>query len=372
MYRSLSMPKSTTTFLLAFFSFGSFAQKTPRLLEKMGLKDLQQEVSYIPVKSFTSLAYTGSDSVSFYRSRTSTVEGFYISKTEVTNKEYREFVHYVRDSIAHTLLSHFSNGAGAIGWSQKIDWDDKRLETLMTPAEDRFAGLKEIDPGKIVYTIEFSGKQETISIYPDTLVWIRDFAYSYNELLAKRYFAHAEYDHYPVVGISIKQAMAFCLWKTIQINLAIKNNAGIELTARLPTNAEWESAAFEQNDSTILATKNNNYRYNFGNIIDGNRITVKTYQDDGHFYTGPVKSYPVGLYGLFDIKGNVAEWTSTSMEEVMNAEVKEAKAKTIFVAKGGGWNSTPFYLQAGVCQFLPADAAHSYIGFRYIVRIKTK
>jgi formylglycine-generating enzyme len=365
------MPAFATTLCLVLIGMHSFAQKPALSLEKLGLKHLQQQVSYIPAKTFTSLAYAGSDSMSRYRSRNSSVEAFYIGKTEVTNKEYREFVHYVRDSIAHVLLSHFSKGAGAIDWNQKIDWEDNRLEVMMTPAGERFAGQKEIDPGKIIFTIEFSGKQETISIYPDTLVWMRDFAYSYNEPLAKRYFSHAEYDHYPVVGISMKQAMAFCLWKTRQINLAVKSTARIELTARLPTNAEWESAAFEQKDTTILASKNNNYRYNFGNIIDGNRMTVKTYKDDGFFYTGPVKSYAAGVYGLFDIKGNVAEWTSTSMEEVMNAEVKEAKAMTIFVAKGGGWNSTPFYLQAGVCQFLAAEATHSYIGFRYIVRIKT-
>jgi formylglycine-generating enzyme required for sulfatase activity len=366
------MPKSTTTIFLAFISLGSLAQKKTPSLEKLGLKNLQPQLIYIPSKTFTSLAYSGSDSVSTYRSRTSSVEAFYISKTEVTNREYREFVHYVRDSIAHTLLSHFSNGVEVIDWRQKINWEDKKLEPLMTPAEERFAGQSAIDPGKIVYAVDHSGKEEIISIYPDTLVWMRDFAYSYNEPLAKKYFAHAEYDQYPVVGISMKQAMAFCLWKTAQINQSFNNNTGIEVTVRLPTNAEWESAAFEQKDTTILATKNNNYRYNFGNIIDGNRMTVKTYRDDGFFYTGPVKSYAVGSYGLYDIKGNVAEWTSTSMEEVMNAEVKETRTRSIFVAKGGGWNSTPFYLQAGVCQFLPANAAHSYIGFRYMVSIKTK
>lgn len=370
--RFFIMPKTTTTFLLAFISLGSIAQKSTPSLEKLGLKQLQQQVSYIPGKTFVSLAFTGSDSMSKYRSRNSSVKGFYISKTEVTNREYREFVHYVRDSIAHALLSHFSNGAGAINWGRKINWEDKSLEPLMTPAEDRFAGQKQIDPGKIVYVVDYYGKEEIISIYPDTLVWMRDFSYSYNEPLAKNYFAHAEYDQYPVVGISMKQAMAFCWWKTAQINQSFKNSAGIEVAVRLPTNAEWESAAFEQKDTTILATKNNNYRYNFGNIIDGNRMTVKTYRDDGYFYTGPVKSYGVGSYGLYDIKGNVAEWTSTSMEEVMNAEVKETRTRSIFVAKGGGWNSTPFYLQAGVCQFLPANATHSYIGFRYMVTIKTK
>ncbi|MGQ0739039.1 MAG: formylglycine-generating enzyme family protein [Bacteroidota bacterium] len=366
------MPKSTTTFFLALISLSAFAQKSALSLEKLGLKHLQGQLSYIPTKTFTSLAHTGNDSMSHYKSRNSSVAAFYISRTEVTNKEYRAFVLYVRDSIAHTLLSHFLSGTDAVDWSREIDWEDKRLEQMMTPVEDRFAGRKEIDPDKIVYTMKAGGQQQTISIYPDTLVWIRDFSYSYNEPLVKKYFSHKEYDDHPIVGVSRQQAIAFCQWKTIQVSRSMKEAVHAELSVRLPSNAEWESAAFETKDTTVHNVKSRHYLYNFGNIIDGNRKTIKTYKDDGFFYTGPVKSYPAGVYGLFDIKGNVSEWTSTAMEEVMNAEMKEAKVKSIFVVKGGGWNSTPFYLQAGVCQFFAADAAHSYIGFRYVVSIKTR
>ena len=53
-----------------------------------------------------------------------------------------------------------------------------------------------------------------VPVYPDTLVWIRDFSYSYNEPLAKRYYAHPAYGNYPVVGVTWKQAVAFCHWRT--------------------------------------------------------------------------------------------------------------------------------------------------------------
>ncbi|HUR67083.1 MAG TPA: SUMF1/EgtB/PvdO family nonheme iron enzyme [Chitinophagaceae bacterium] len=366
------MPKSTTTFFLAFISFCSNAQKPGLTLEKIGLKYLQREVSYIPTKTFTSLSYNGSDSLSNYRSRYSSVKSFYISKAEVTNREYREFVYYIRDSTAHSLLAHFTS-ANTIDWSQKINWDDKQLAGMMISMENNYSGKKEIDPEKITWTINYFGHPETISVYPDTLTWIRDFKFSYNEPLVKKYFAHEEYDNYPVVGINIKQAMAFCEWKTGQVMRSLKTkDTSIQVQVELPTNAEWESAAFEDRDSTLLSTKGKVYHYNFGNIIDGNRVTIKSYKDDGYFYTSPVKSYKAGLYGLYDMKGNVAEWTLTSMEEVMNAEVKAGRQKSLFVAKGGGWNSTPFYLQAGACQFLPANEAHSYIGFRYVVHVKNK
>lgn len=373
MYRSFNMPKFTTTIFLAFISILSVAQKPG--LEKLGLKDLQQQVSYIPAKSFNSLIHTGSDSVSGYAPRISSVKGFYISKTEVTNKEYREFAHYVSDSIAHRLLQHFTGGNGidpiAIGWSQKIDWKDNRLEPLMVSSKEIFTGRPEIDADKIVFELDFFGQKEIISIYPDTLVWIRDFSYSYNEPLAKKYFAHPAYNNYPVVGVSLKQAMAFCQWKTGQINQSLKNK-NAEVMVRLPSNAEWESAAFEEKDTINLLTGGKAYRFNFGEITDGNGITVKGYKDDGHFYTGPVKSFPAGLYGLYDMKGNVNEWTSTNQEEIINAETRMEKLRSSFVVKGGGWNSSPFYLQAGVCQFYTADARHCFLGFRYVVITKSK
>ena len=45
-----------------------------------------------------------------------------------------------------------------------------------------------------------------IRAYPDTLVWIRDFSYSYNEPMTKRYFSHPAFGNYPVVGVNWKQA----------------------------------------------------------------------------------------------------------------------------------------------------------------------
>jgi hypothetical protein len=43
------------------------------------------------------------------------------------------------------------------------------------------------------YIIKYDEK-----VYPDTLVWMRDFSYSYNEPMAKRYFAHPSFGNYPL------------------------------------------------------------------------------------------------------------------------------------------------------------------------------
>jgi formylglycine-generating enzyme required for sulfatase activity len=98
----------------------------------------------------------------------------------------------------------------------------------------------------------------------------------------------------------------------------------------------------------------------------------KEFKDDGFFYTAPVKSFPPGPFGLYDMKGNVAEWTLSSREEIMHADVKTEKSKTYFAVKGGAWNSTPLQLHAGACQFFPVDDAHSFIGFRYVVHVFKK
>ena len=362
MIRYCYMPICATTLLLALTSFCSLGQKSDLNIEKI-IKKLLPNLRYIPAKSFTSLAYKGSDSVASYGPRITSVPAFYISQTEVTNKEYREFVHYVRDSVAHRLLRHFGSD-NRLDWDQDINWNDSRLDAMMTAPDERIFGKKEIDPAKLNFIVDFFGKKEMINIYPDTLVWIRDFSYSYNEPLVKKYFSHPSYNDYPVLGISLKQAMAFCEWKTGQLHS--------RLVVRLPSNAEWESAAIGEKDKAADPAMTKPYRCNFGSMPGPSGTTIKGNKDDGYFYTGPVKSYPAEDYGLYDMKGNVAEWTSTALDEIMHVEVKPEKQKRLFIVKGGGWNSSLFYLQPGVCQFYHADAVNTWTGFRYVVSAPAK
>ena len=363
------MLKHTVIFFALSAGFCARAQQYPRLFEKAGLKALQEAVTYIPTKTVMSPARSGGGTAAFQPGE-ATIPGFFMRETEVTNSEYRQFVEYVRDSIAHRLLGHYAEAANRVDWQQPIAWDDSRLRSLLMPAAESFSGAREIDPATILYTVNRESTAIMVAVYPDTLVWMRDFPYAMAESLSRHYFSDPFYNNYPVVGVSLQQALAFCQWKSAQLSRLLKGEEYSFVQISLPTHAQWQAAAFEKRDTLLLPLRNKNYRYNYGTGTGTDRNLSVASQDDGFIYTAPVKSFPPGSYELYDMKGNVAEWTCTPMEEVMKTEVQTDKMQRRYVVKGGGWNSPLHDLRASVCQFFPATASHAYIGFRYVVELK--
>jgi hypothetical protein len=87
--------------------------------------------------------------------------------TEITNNEYRQFVYWVRDSIAArqtggNYVKDDKDGNQYINWeaAKKIKYSDpKIIEDLaatdfILPPDDRLYGKKEIDPSKMIYQVE--------------------------------------------------------------------------------------------------------------------------------------------------------------------------------------------------------------------------
>ncbi len=321
------------------------------------------------------------------------IQGFFMDDTEITNNEYRQFVEWVADSLAHTKLEHFTeseDGAQAIDWTQEIDWADETLNDLYYAAGDRFAGKKELNTA--LMEVEYQDidmnsaahikgasrtsiiKKYKTNIFPDTLVWVRDFAYSYNEPFTRNYFWHPAFDEYPVVGVNWKMANAFCYWRTKLWNSG--NNGVNSESFRLPTEAEWEYASRGGHDLAPYPWGAYYTRNSKGCLLANFKPGRGNYPEDGGFYTVKADAYFPNDYGLYNMAGNVSEWTITAyLDNTENihdlnpdfrydAKDDDPPAKKRKVIRGGSWKDVAYYLQTGSRNYEFQDTTKSYIGFR--------
>lgn len=334
-----------------------------------------------------------------------TVNGFWIDAYEVTNSQYHQFVNWVRDSIAALELKYFKvskAGDTTIDWSraQKINYQDpaiqERLSRLFLPEDRRLNGRAEFNTNAFIYRIKGYdfGKaiknskksrkdfyyEYTVPIYPDTLVWINDFSYSYNEPMVKYYFSHPRYMRYPVVGVSQLQAMAYAHWRTQYLNQYLrKRNLAVEVAYRLPTEAEFQLAA---------SGGNKGWNYPWGNYLKNKAGCMMAnfkngkgnYAEDGALYPARVDSYFPNDYGIYNIVGNVAEWTSTNYVEDPNAFQHDFNPSISFntfetdkkqlqriVVKGGSWKDPADKIKIATRSYEYAESARSYVGFRCVL-----
>jgi gliding motility-associated lipoprotein GldK len=341
------------------------------------------------------------------RNRQISISGFWMDATEITNNEYRQFTNWVRDSIAATLMQYGKDVDGhfAIDWkkAQTIKWGDKatieKINQMIVEPDNRVFGKKELDPAKIIYHSETfdlkaaalkgnEGKprsqfinRDNVPVYPDTLVWIRDFSYAYNEPMTKRYYSHPAFGNYPVVGVNWKQASAFCVWRTQYLNSFLSSkHVATESDFRLPTEAEWEYAARGGRSQSMYPWGNYYLRNKRGCLLANFKPGRGNYPEDGGFYTVRADAYWPNDFGLYCMAGNVAEWTSSfyyegasNFEHDMNPDIRwnakdsdppRMKRKVI---RGGSWKDVGMYLQTSARTYEYQDTAKSYIGFRCVI-----
>lgn len=200
------------------------------------------------------------------------VDGFFTDINEVTNKQFKEFV----------------NATGYVTVAEKpIDWEQMKKELPEGTSKPHDSILQ---PGSLVFNKEVNAVVN-MNNYAQWWTWKTgaNWRQPYGEGSSIE-----EQDNYPVVHVAYKDALAYCKWAN----------------RRLPTEAEWESAA-QGNQTDAIFTWGNDPR-----ILNSNANTwqgkfpTNNQSIDGFRYIAPVKSYPANSIGLYDMMGNVWEWTS--------------------------------------------------------------
>lgn len=359
------------------------------------------------------------------QSRTVSVQAFYMDQTEISNNEYRQFVYWVRDSMARRIMAEevdeeeFSIAENEYGeeldpprldWYAKLKWNEpearEALEPMFYSPAERYYNRRELDTRKLMYEyywIDYrrAARRESrdsedhpfsmdrskfimrdvINVYPDTLAWIHDFTYSFNEPMTKNYFWHPAYDDYPVVGVSWKQATAFCIWRTQLLEgFLIANGSSIVNDFRLPTESEWEWAARGGLDLSPYPWGGPYIRNSRGCFLGNFKPMRGNYIDDGGFHTVKINSYNPNDFGLYCMAGNVAEWTSNAFDEsaynfahdlnpdyVYDAKENDPPSLKRKVIRGGSWKDVGYYLQTSSRTYEYQDTAKCYIGFRCVM-----
>lgn len=218
-----------------------------------------------------------------------------------------------------------------------------------------------------------------VNIYPDTTCWINDFDNAYNEPYTRMYFSHAGYNNYPVVGVSWEQANAFSNWRTDFLKRSLGREGVYIEPYRLPTEAEWEYAARAGNsespypwEETLPYDERGCFYANF-KPMDGD------YVRDGHVITSPVGTFAANDFGLYDMAGNVSEWTSTAYSESIdrltadiNPEYRYDAAKEDpyrmkrKIVRGGSWKDVANNIRSDLRMWEYQNEQRSYIGFRNV------
>lgn len=217
-----------------------------------------------------------------------------------------------------------------------------------------------------------------INIYPDTTCWVNDFQNAYNEPYMKLYFSHPSYNDYPVVGVSWEQANAFCAWRTNYLLKGMGSAARQIQRYRLPTEVEWEFAA-RGKEGNIYPWSGNESKSDKGCYYANFKPERGNYTKDGNIITNRVGSYSPNSNGLYDMAGNVAEWTSTvytesgvlSMSDLnpdlrYNAAKEDPYRMKKKVVRGGSWKDVAANIRSDMRSYEYQNESRSYIGFRCV------
>ena len=296
--------------------------------------------------------------------RTVTVQSFFLDQTEIANIHWLEYLHYIQRDSSETYYQ---------------------------------------------------------SALPDTTVWEKELAF--NTPYVSNYLRYPGFRYYPVVGVSWEQAVDYCRWRTEAVNMQRAMEyygedyidgdippieSGIYLPEfRLPTEAEWEYAAYGQVGDQWLdenQTQRRLYPWDGRTIRSSKRGSVGKFQanfkrgrgdyagiagalNDAGFVTMNIYEYAPNDFGLYNMAGNVNEWVYDIYRPLNFQDMEDLNPirKSDFldseesydadnfnsmvsnksrVYKGGSWADGAMWLSPGTRRFLDQDSSSATIGFR--------
>lgn len=280
------------------------------------------------------------------------VAGFFMDKTEVTNAQFKEFV----EATNYVTVAE-----------RKIDWEE--LKKQLPPGTSKPPDSL-LQPGSLVFK---KPANRTSNLYDFSQWWEWKIGANWKHPQGPESSIEGK-GNFPVVHITFDDAVAYCQW------------AG----KRLPTEAEWEYAAragrenkiyFWGDQASKLPEKANTWNGEFPNIND---------LSDNFEGAAPVRSFPPNDFGLYDMTGNVWEFTAdwynvnyyrkiekkglqrnpVGAERAFNPNNPNVPEKVI---KGGSFLCHESYcasFRISARMSTSTDSSHEHIGFRTVTTKK--
>ena len=343
------------SFIIILFIFLSCKKSnTELILTYPKTTTIPQGMRWVPGNSFT-MGASETDSYALPLEKPAhpvEVDGFFIDETEVTNAQFKKFV---------AATGYKTTAERAINWEEM-----KKTLPIGTPkpADSLLA------PGSLVFFKDIKDING-LDNWQQWWKWVLGANWKHpngpNSTINGM-------DNYPVVHVTYKDALAYCKWAN----------------RKLPTEAQWELAAKGSLKESIYTWGNDDSKLDKNANTWQGSFPIKNNVTDGYNLMSPVKSYYPNSLGIFDMAGNVWEYTldwynTDYYQELANSGkvTKNPKGATVpynpnnpnqqeRVIKGGSFLCNANYCSSyriSARMGMTEDSSSDHIGFRTIVTL---